>query len=146
MPSLRLLVSMKRSKFLTFCSQNVNSYMMYLGSSGVHSHTFAYEQKQDCPVCTSTVRKIAIPRTATLNELIQRELVDRSSLRLQSPSLVRIATGTTLVYMQKPPALEQATRANLDKSLVELIAEGEEITVPDPLLESTAVAILVEFT
>ena len=130
-------------KFLTFCSQNVNSYMMYMGSSGVHSHTFAYEQKQDCPVCTSTVRKIAVPRTATLNELIQRELVD-GSLRLQSPSLVS-ATGTTL-YMQKPPALEQATRANLDKPLVELIAEGEEISVTDPLLESTAVAILVEFT
>lgn len=129
-------------KFITYCSQNVNNYMMYMGASGVHSHTFAYEKKEDCPVSTSTVRTITVAPTTTLKELMQNELVD-GSLRLQKPSLVS-AMGTTL-YMQKPPALEKATRPNLDKPLSELISPGEHISVTDPLLESIAVNICVQF-
>lgn len=128
-------------KFITFCSQNLNSYMMYMGSQGVHSHTFAYEQKDDCPVCTSTIRKILVTKTSTLNELIQE--LREGSLRLKSPSLTS-ATGKTL-YMQKPPALEVATRPNLDKALSTLIADGEEVTVTDPLLESINVTLAISF-
>jgi ubiquitin-activating enzyme E1 C len=128
-------------KFLTYCSQNLNSYMMYNGSEGVHSLTFAYQQKEDCPVCTSTVKKISISRGSTLNELIQR-LCD-GSLRLKTPSLVS-ASGTTL-YMQKPPALEQATRPNLDKALSTLIEDGEQLSVTDPLLESINLSLSIHF-
>jgi ubiquitin-activating enzyme E1 C len=127
-------------KFITFCSQNLNSYMMYMGSQGVHSHTFAYEQKEDCIVCTSTVRRLSVSKTSTLNELIQQ--LCEGSLRLNSPSLV--AADKTL-YMQKPPALEQATRANLDKVLSSLIANGEEVTVTDPLLESINLTLAISF-
>ena len=130
-------------KYLTFCSQSLNSYMMFMGNDGVHSHTFAYEQKEDCPVCTSTVRKIALSSPAvTLNELIQTHLKD-SNLNLSAPSLVS-ASGTTL-YMPKPPALEQATRPNLDRAVSGLIANGEELTVTDPLLESIALHLAVSW-
>lgn len=128
-------------KFLTFCSQNLNSYMMYMGSQGVHSHTFAYEQKEDCPVCTSTIRKMSVSKTSTLNELIQ-ELRD-GSLRLSSPSLTS-ASGKTL-YMQKPIALEKMTRPNLDKALSTLIENGEEVTVTDPLVESINLTLAISF-
>jgi NEDD8-activating enzyme E1 len=129
-------------KYLTYCSQNLNSYMMYMGSDGVHSHTFAYEQKEDCPVCTSTVRKVQVSTTMSLNEFIQQHLKD-SSLRLSSPSIVS-ASGKTL-YMPKPPALEEATRPNLDKAVSELMSNGEELSVTDPLLESIAVLLSVHF-
>lgn len=115
---------------------------MYMGSDGLHSHTFAYEQKEDCIVCTSTVRKIHVPASSTLNELIQHHLKD-STLRLNAPSIVS-ASGKTL-YMQKPPALEQATRPNLDKPMSALIGDGEELSVTDPLLESIAVTLAVFF-
>jgi len=128
-------------KYLSFCSQNLNSYMMYMGSQGVHSHTFQYERKADCPVCTATVQKITLSRDSTLNQLIQ-EIRD-GPLRLSAPSLVA-ASGKTL-YMQKPPALEAATRPNLDKALSVLVDEGEEINVTDPLLESANVAVAVSF-
>jgi ubiquitin-activating enzyme E1 C len=75
-----------------------------------------------------------------LNELIQQ--LCEGSLRLNSPSLV--AADKTL-YMQKPPALEQATRANLDKVLSSLIANGEEVTVTDPLLESINLTLAISF-
>lgn len=128
-------------KYISFCSQNLNTYMMYMGSAGVYSHTFAYERKDDCPVCTSKVRKITLSKSHTLNQLLQ-ELRD-GELRLHSPSLVS-ATGNTL-YMQKPPALERATRPNLHKQLRELIADNEELTVTDPLLESINLTISIHF-
>jgi NEDD8-activating enzyme E1 len=128
-------------KYLTFCSQNINSYMMYMGSAGVHSHTFAYAQKDDCIVCTSTVRKMTVSSTMTLNEL--RQQLCEGSWRLHSPSLVS-GSGLTL-YMPKPPALEQVTRPNLDKALSSLIAPGEELTITDPLLERTNVTLQISF-
>jgi ubiquitin-activating enzyme E1 C len=130
-------------KYLSYGSQNLNSYMMYMGSQGVHSHTFNYQQKEDCPVCTSTIHKMAISKTMTLNELMQ-QLKD-GPLRLSAPSLVS-ASGATL-YMPKPPALERATRQNLDKAVSTLIQYpmGEEVSVTDPLLESIHVTLAVSF-
>ena len=43
-------------KLVTYGSQTLNTYMMYMGNEGVYSHTFVYEQKPDCPVCTGASR------------------------------------------------------------------------------------------
>ena len=129
-------------KLLTFCSQSLNTYMMYMGSSGVYSHTFVYEQKEDCPVCTASVRKMSLSSETTLNQLIQ-QLCD-GDLRLKSPSITS-SSGNTM-YMQKPPALEQATRPNLDKALSSLISSGEELTVTDPVLEHVPVTLRIELS
>lgn len=128
-------------KFLTFASQTLNTYMMYMGTAGVYSHTFVYERKEDCPVCTSAVRKMTVSTTATLNELIQ--MLRDGELRLTSPSITS-GSGQTL-YMQKPPALEKATRPNLDKPLSSLIQSGEELTVTDPVLENISLALSIHF-
>lgn len=116
--------------------------MMYMGSEGVHSHTFAYRQKEDCPVCTSTVQVMTLTRTATLNELMQR--LREGSLRLQAPSLTS-GSGTTL-YMQRPPALEKATRPNLDRPLADLVSHQEEVLVTDPILESINLTLRIQFS
>ena len=129
-------------KLLTFCSQSLNTYMMYMGSQGVYSHTFVYEQKEDCPVCTASVRKMAVSKEMTLNQLIQ--LLCVGDLRLKAPSITS-SSGNTL-YMQKPPALERATKPNLDKTLSTLISSGEELTVTDPVLEHVPVTLRVEFS
>lgn len=127
-------------KFITYCSQNLNNYMMYMGSQGVHSHTFAYERKADCPVSTSSIQKMQVSRTSTLNQLIQ-QLRD-GPLRLKQPS---ITSASKTLYMQKPRALEQATRPNLDKHMETLIEDGEELTVTDPLLESINLTLQLSF-
>jgi len=128
-------------KLLTFCSQTLNTYMMYMGSSGIYSHTFVYERKEKCIVCTSTTREIEVNGEKSLNQLMQ-ELKD-GDLRLKSPSITT-GSGKTL-YMQKPPALEIATRPNLDKALSSLISSGEVLTVTDPLLESISLTLSVTF-
>jgi len=128
-------------KLLSFCSQTLNTYMMYMGSTGVYSHTFVYEQKEDCPVCTSTVRKLTVKPTSTLNELIQT--LRDGDLRLKNPSLTS-GSGKTL-YMQKPPALEKATRPNLDKVISSLIQNGEELVVTDTMFPDINLTLLVSF-
>lgn len=92
-------------------------------------------------MCTATVRKITLKREATLNELV-RELCE-GDLRLKAPSMT---TNSKTLYMQKPPALEKATRANLDKAVSSLVSPGEEIAVTDPVLESINLALSVTFT
>ncbi|GKZ00313.1 hypothetical protein MPSEU_000984200 [Mayamaea pseudoterrestris] len=132
-------------KILTYCSQTINSYMMYMGSAtGIYSHTFEYQKLEHCPVCSQTVIQLHTTKHQTLREFIQIHLTGgASSLRLTSPSLAA-SSGTTL-YMPKPPALEQATRPNLDMPLSSLIADGEEVTITDPLLESTAITVQIHF-
>jgi ubiquitin-activating enzyme E1 C len=129
-------------KLLTFCSQTLNTYMMYMGSAGIYSHTFVYEKKEDCPVCSSTVRKIKVSPDMSLNQLLQQ--LRESDLRLISPSVTAAGSGKTL-YMQRPPALEKMTRPNLDKPLSALIADGDELTITDPTFPDTSVGLSVFF-
>lgn len=129
-------------KYLTFCSHNLNCYMMYMGEEGLHSHTFEYERNNECPVCTSSIQKFEVSKSATLTELIQK--LKDSSLRLSGPSLVS-GSGMTL-YMPKPQALEKATRPNLRKAVSSLIVEGEELVVTDPSLGEKPVKLLISFS
>lgn len=128
-------------KLLTFCSQSLNTYMMYMGATGVYSHTFVYERKPDCPVSSATVRTMKVAPSKTLNELIQD--LKEGDLRLKSPSITT-GTGKTL-YMQKPPALEKATKPNLDKALSTLIDNKEELAITDPVLQNINLALAIQF-
>ena len=106
----------------------------------VEFSAFVYERKEDCPVCTATVRRITLSKEATLNQLIQQ--LKEGDLRLMAPSMT---SSSKTLYMQKPPALEKATRPNLDKTVSSLVAEGEEIAVTDPVLQSINLALAVSF-
>jgi len=127
-------------KLLTFCSQTLNTYMMYMGAEGVYSHTFVYERKLDCAVSGKETHKIELSKEATLNELIQ--MLKEGSLRLGMPSMT---TADKTLYMQKPPALEKATRKNLDKPVSSLIDADEEIVVTDPVLQSINLSVAISF-
>mmetsp|Transcript_19010 Transcript_19010/g.35300 ORF Transcript_19010/g.35300 Transcript_19010/m.35300 type:complete len:428 (-) Transcript_19010:49-1332(-) len=115
-------------KLITFTSQTLNTYMMYMGGEGIYSHTFVYEQKENCPVCTGATRKLTLSSETTLYEVVQQLI--NSDLRLKKPS---ITSESKTLYMQAPPALEAMTRPNLDKELKDLIESGEELSVTDPV-------------
>ncbi|KAL9181654.1 hypothetical protein ACHAXT_011997 [Thalassiosira profunda] len=127
-------------KVLSFCSQSLNTYMMYMGSEGIYSHTFVYEQKSTCPVCTTHTHRLTLPSSTTLNALLQ-QLCD-GEFRLKSPS---ITSSSKTLYMRKPAVLEKATKGNLDKPLGELIASGEELVVTDPVFPDTSLGLVVTF-
>jgi len=128
-------------KVLSFCSQSLNTYMMYMGNTGIYSHTFVYEKKEDCPVCSSKIRHMTVSPSMSLNELLQA--LRDGDLRLKKPSVT--AGGGKTLYMQSPPALEMATRPNLDKPLSSLISNGEELTITDPVFPSTYISLSISF-
>ncbi len=55
-------------------------------------------------------------------------MTNRLHSNLKMPSL-RSAKGS--LYMQAPPQLKAATRSNLERQLVDLVEEGEEIIITD---------------
>jgi len=83
---------------------------------------------------------MTISRATTLNQLLQS--LREGELRLTKPTAV---TSDKTLYMPNPPALERATRKNLDQRVVDLIAEGEEITVTDEVLVNNSLGLRVQF-
>ena len=113
---------------------------MYMGSEGIYSHTFIYEQKSTCPVCTTHTHRLSLQSATTLNALLQ-QLCD-GEFRLKAPS---ITSSSKTLYMRKPAALEKATRGNLNKPLKELIASEEELVVTDSVFPDTSLGLVVTF-
>ena len=118
----------------------INQDMMYMGSEGIHSHTFVYEQKSTCPVCTTHVHRMTLSSSTTLTSLLQQ--LCEGEFQLKSPS---ITSSSKTLYMRKPVALEKATRANLDKPLKDLIHSGEELTITDAVFPDTSLGLVVTF-
>lgn len=131
-------------KLLYYCSQTMNTYMMYTGGDGVYAHTFEYGKKADCIVCSQDAEpiEVKVSLSATVAEFLSL-LTDNSTLQLKDPSA--IAESMSL-YMTTPPSLEKALRGNLSKTLSDLIADGETVTVTDnALLRDVHVVIRVKF-
>ena len=126
-------------KVLTYCSQSLNTYFMYMGAQGVYTSSFEYQKKDDCVVCSDSAvpRPLNMSGGSSLSDLI-RVLCEDPVLQLKSPS---IAGEAASLYMQKPPSLEAALRANLSKPLRDLVQSGEVLTVTDPVLGHAAVQI-----
>lgn len=104
------------------------NYMMYSGNDSIYTYTFKHEKKDDCPVCSHQSRPLEVDPESTLQELVDSFAV-RPESQLKKPS---IRAESKTLYMQIP-GLEEATRPNLGKSLLELGLEHEQsVVVTDP--------------
>ncbi|KAI9915043.1 hypothetical protein PsorP6_007538 [Peronosclerospora sorghi] len=114
-------------KAMSYCSRLMNNYHMHMGATGCYSHTFQYDRKMDCVVCSSQHKTLYVnPDSMTLQNLLDELCGDE--FRLSKPS---ISSGTANLFMQGPPALRAATSPNLDKTLRELITDREYLTITD---------------
>lgn len=131
-------------KLLTYGSQTLNSYYMYMGSQGLYTPVFEYTKKETCPVCCdeATTRDMTVNGTSTLRQFMEM-LGEDITMQLKKPSIVAEEAS---LYMQKPPSLEVALRKNLDIPLSELIESGEVLTVTDPTLIDVSLSIRLELT
>lgn len=117
-------------KIVTSIAPYLDNYMMYTGdsdASGLYTHTFAAEKKDDCPVCGNVAQKMIINPEYTLEEFIAG-LAERAEAQLKKPT---IRTEARSLYYQAPPALEEQTRPNLELKMRDLVSDGEEIAVSD---------------
>ena len=130
-------------KILTYCSQTMNTYCMYMGSQGVYSYTFEYMKKEQCLVCcdAASTKSLNISSFITLQELINL-LQENPEFQLKKPS---ITTEQTSLYMQNPPSLELALRKNLIRPIGELIENHDILTVTDPMLYEISLSIQIHF-
>lgn len=128
-------------KLISFCSQSLNNYFMYMGNEGLYTHTYEHERKLSCPVCSDAAdeRLLTLSSTSTLSDLL-KSLAEDPSLQLKHPSVV---SETATLYMQAPKSLEAALRPNLEKCLSDLFCDGELLTVTDPVFENIALTFRV---
>merc|ERR1740121_572301 len=73
-------------KISTYCGPVLNNYMMYMGQTGVYTHTFEYDKKPQCMVCGGGRLTLERSPESTLQELLDA-LAAHPSYQLQKPSL-----------------------------------------------------------
>jgi len=106
-----------------------NNYMMYSGNDSIYTYTFRHEKKPDCPVCGQQARPLEVNPKHTLQEILD-SLAVRPEAQLKKPS---IRAESKTLYMQFPQGLEESTRPNLAKSLLDLgLEDRQEVVVTDP--------------
>lgn len=126
-------------KISTYCGPVLNSYMMYMGQTGVYTHTFPYEKKEDCMVCGGGRLVVKRPRNSTLKELLE-SLGTHPTYQLSRPS---ISGPSGIIFIQNPKSMREQHEYKLEMSLEGLtkteppvFTEGEELTVTDPTIPS----------
>lgn len=131
-------------KLLTYGSQTLNTYYMYMGSTGLYTSAFEYAKKETCMVCCdeAATRPMSVSRNNTLKQFMDM-LGEDTTIQLKKPSIVGESVS---LYMQKPPSLEEALRKNLDRPLGELLENGEVLAVTDPSLVDVSLSIQINFT
>ena len=112
-------------KLVTFCSQTLNNWFMYMGTCGVNSETFEYQKSEDCPVCNRV--GVSARKTDTLQEFLDA-LGEIQHFQLFKPSRTSVSVPGKNLIMRAPEILFKATQGNLDKSLDELgLRDGDEL-------------------
>merc|ERR1712217_245528 len=104
-------------KISTYCGPMLETYMMYMGQTGVYTHTFLYEKKDDCMVCGGGTLTLTRPPTSTLQELLDA-LGANPSYQFTRPS---ISGSCGVVFIQSPAPLRQQHEYKLAQSLQQLV-------------------------
>merc|ERR1712137_370433 len=119
-------------KISTYCGPVLNNYMMYMGQTGVYTHTFEYQKKPDCMVQGGGRLTLTKPPEMTLQELLD-SLSEDPKYQLKRPS---ISGASGIIFMQNPKAMREQHEYKLKMTLKELAGadppvfrEGEDLLV-----------------
>lgn len=100
---------------------------------GIYTYNYEAERKEDCVACSQIPKDIEINNPKfKLKDLIEL-LCERPDLQMKNPGLTACIDGRNkTLYMQTVPSIEEKTRENLTKTLVDLgLVNGSEINVAD---------------
>ena len=114
-------------KLVTFASQTLNNWFMYMGTTGVNTETFDYQKSPDCPVCNRVGVKVS--KTDTLQDFLNT-LSEIQHFALYKPDRTNVSMAGQSLIMRKPEVLFNATKGNLSKTLGELgLEDGDELVL-----------------
>lgn len=120
-------------KLASSCSASLNNYMVLNDLDGIYTYNYEAERKEDCVACSQIPKDIEINNPKfKLKDLIEL-LCERPDLQMKNPGLTACIDGKNkTLYMQTVPSIEEKTRENLTKTLVDLgLVNGSEINVAD---------------
>lgn len=88
---------------------------------GVYTYTYEAERKKDCLTCSQITREIEIKDPKyKLQDLIDL-LCNRADMQMKNPGLTAYVDGKNkTLYMRAVQSIEERTRENLSKTLIEL--------------------------
>lgn len=132
-------------KLATSSSQFLNNYIVFNQAEGVYTYVFEAEKKPDCLGCNRNAtmrRSLEFKSTDKLSKVIEF-LCENIEYQMKSPALTATkldGTGSKTLYMSSIKSIEEMTRPNLDKTLLELdLSNGQEILISDITTPQTLV-------
>lgn len=123
----------------------MNNYMVFNDVDGIYTYTYEAEKKDNCLACSNIPQQLEIPDPykMKLKDLIQ-VLCESASYQMKNPALTTSVNGKNrTLYMSGIKSIEEHTKENLNKSLVDLgLEDGAEIMVADVTSPNTVALIL----
>jgi len=117
-------------KIVSYCFKPLQNYLYFNQLDGVHMSVFDFNRKDDCQTCVWN----AVVKLHFLSQDTLQDIVDfvRDELRMMKPNLITMVGGRNKTLYSFSPALEKATKPNLEKTLSELgLLEGQIIIGTD---------------
>lgn len=119
--------------------------MVFNDVDGIYTYTYQAEKKDDCLICSQKPQTLEVkdPYKMKLKQLVEL-LSESASYQMKNPGLTTIVDGKNkTLYMSTIKSIEERTRENLNKTLIELgLKDGQEILVADVTSPSTLVISL----
>lgn len=116
--------------------------MVFNDIDGIYTYTYEAEKKDDCLACSQVPQTLEVenPTKYKLKDLISL-LSESASYQMKSPGLTTTLGGKNkTLYMSTIASIEERTRENLNKTLIELgLTDGSEIMVADLTSPNTLV-------
>lgn len=131
-------------KIATSCCMPLNNYMVFNNVDGIYTYSYEAEKKPDCLACSQKAKILEIASTdIKLQELIDL-LSENPAFQMKRPGITTYINGKSrTLYLPTVASIEERTRDNLKKTLVELgLENGSEIMVADVTSPNTMVFIL----
>ncbi|XP_022652126.1 NEDD8-activating enzyme E1 catalytic subunit-like [Varroa jacobsoni] len=114
------------------CYPNLKSYVSFNDSYGIFTNTHEAERLPDCMACSIKPRNLTFKEETTLGDVLDF-LKESSQYQMMNPGVTTTTeSGNKTLYMPGIAALENATKENLEKTLIELgFVNGQQILVND---------------
>ncbi|KAK5650751.1 hypothetical protein RI129_001780 [Pyrocoelia pectoralis] len=121
-------------KLATSCCVPLNNYLVFNDVDGIYTYTFEAEKKENCLACSQIPQTLSIPDPdiMKLKNLIEL-FCDSAAFQMKNPGLTTYVNGKNkTLYISTIKSIEEQTRDNLNKTLLELgLQDGSEVMVAD---------------
>jgi ubiquitin-activating enzyme E1 C len=137
-------------KLMSFCSQSLDNYLMYVGGEGTNVESFDYNRKKDCLVCGQAEIRVSFKATTVFEKFVDWLKVT-PKLQAKDPSLTcTLESGKKITLLMSSGPLKNNAECgvegtNLAKTLSELgMGTGVSVSVTDQSFPDIMPAVSVE--